>query len=94
MKAKVNEVPKKYSINSSDLLPRKKLSSFERDASEEIDPNAFQLNPLSTKFYSDLLRLEEKVSSKNFDIETLNEIVSLYAVLFEFNSNFYTFFVF
>lgn len=86
MKAKSKETQKKYSLNpqnSVQIEPRKKLSSFDHENSEEHDNgnNGFEIKPLSTKFYSNLLRLEEKVSSRNFDIETLNEIVSLYAVL-------------
>ena len=83
MRGKPNEVPKKYSLNSSNLTDssRKKLSSFEKEFPENSEENeGCEIKPLTTKFYSNLLRLEEKVFSKNFDIDTLNEIVSLYAV--------------
>ena len=85
MRAKVtHDIPKKYSLQPAHQIPpsepKKKMSSFDHDNSEETEGNNFEIRALSTKFYSNLLRLEEKVSSKNFDIETLNEIVSLYAV--------------
>ena len=88
MRGKVtHDIPKKYSLQTSPVThqiqpsePRKKMSSFDHDNSEDTEGNNFEIRALSTKFYSNLLRLEEKVSSRNFDIETLNEIVSLYAV--------------
>ena len=84
MRGKASEIPKKYSLNTQNSESRKKLSSFEHENSEELEGsnNNFEIKPLSTKFYSNLLRLEEKVSSRKFDIETLNEIVSIYAVYF------------
>jgi len=92
MRGKIgNDIPKKYSLQvqpvSHQIQPsdsRKKMSSFDHENSETETAN-FEIKPLPTKFYSNLLRLEEKVFSKNFDIEILNEIVSLYAV-FQFSS--------
>lgn len=43
----------------------------------------FDIKPLSTQFYDHLLQLEEKVASRSFEIDALNEIVSLYAVIFK-----------
>lgn len=86
LRGKANELPKKYSLNSqlnNPTITPKKMSSFDHENSEDHDNgnnNAYEIKPLSTKFYSNLLRLEEKVSTRNFDIETLNEIVSIYAV--------------
>jgi len=82
MRGKTGELPKKYSLNPQSSEAHKKLPSFEHENSEEMEGghNNFEIKPLSTKFYSNLLRLEEKVSSRKFEIETLNEIVSLYAV--------------
>lgn len=38
------------------------------------------LKPLSASFYSNLLRLEEKIQRRDFSENTINEIILLYAV--------------
>ena len=38
------------------------------------------LKPLPSNFYSNLLRLEEKIQRKDFTENTINEIILLYAV--------------
>lgn len=38
------------------------------------------LRPLSASFYSNLLRLEEKIQRREFSEATINEIILLYAV--------------
>jgi len=38
------------------------------------------LKPLSSSFYSNLLRLEEKIQQHDFSENTINEIILLYAV--------------
>ncbi len=39
------------------------------------------LKPLSSSFYSNLLRLEEKIQRKDFTENTINQIILLYAVI-------------
>jgi hypothetical protein len=56
--------------------------SFNLDQSDyhEQEPAGNFVKPLSTKFYNNLLRLEEKVQRKKFTIDTINELIPLYAV--------------
>lgn len=39
------------------------------------------IKPLSSSFYSNLLRLEDKIQRKDFSENTINEIILLYAVI-------------
>ena len=54
--------------------------SFSLDQSDyhEQEPAGNFVKPLSTKFYNNLLRLEEKVQRKKFTLDTINEIIPLY----------------
>lgn len=42
--------------------------------------NYYVLNPLSREFFGNLLKFEEKINSRSYNLETLNEIISIYAV--------------
>lgn len=48
--------------------------------STEESGDAF-FKPLSTSFYSNLLRLEDKIQRKEFSENTINEIILHYAVI-------------
>lgn len=49
------------------------------------DQSYFIVTPLSREFYGNILKYEEKINSKNYSIEILNEMISLYAVILKKN---------
>ena len=66
-------------IKKTAISPERKEKDF-RPPSEDYIDNASFLKPLSATFYSNLLRLEEKLQRKDYSENTINEIILLYAV--------------